>query len=61
MAFNDLCAGYISYCEYRRYVNNADIHFIKDSGDPAPYKIYRKSLKRVAIKDIIKRVIKWKK
>lgn len=61
MAYNDLCKGYISYCDYKRLVRNADILFIKDSEDPAPYKFYRKNLIRVAIKDTIKRVIKWKK
>ena len=61
MAFNDLCRGYISFCDYKRYTSNADILFVKDSDDTAPYKKYRKNLIRAAIKNTIKRIIIWKR
>ncbi len=60
MAFNDLKNNYISFRNYKDYVKSADILFIMDDEDGEPNKEYYKILRKVAIKNNIKRVMKWK-
>lgn len=60
MAFNDLSNNYISFRNYKDYVKSADILFIMDDDDGEPYKEYNNILRKVAVKNIIKRVMKWK-
>lgn len=58
IAFNDLRDNLISFCEYGKYVKEANILFIYDNDDFLPYKMYRKSLRKEAVKNIVKRIIR---
>jgi len=44
MAFDDFTEGRMSFLEYRKLLNSADILFIKDETDVNPYKEYKKEL-----------------
>ena len=45
MALDDFAEGCMSFREYRKLLAAADIHFIKDESDVAPYKEYEKQLR----------------
>ena len=59
MALDDFAEGCMSFREYRKLIAAADIHFIKDETDDAPYKVFEKQLREqlFSFKRIAKRVL----
>ena len=59
MALDDFAEGCMSFREYRKLLAAADIHFIKDETDDAPYKVFEKQFREqlFSFKRIAKRVL----
>ncbi|UKK49472.1 ATP-grasp domain-containing protein [Prevotella sp. E9-3] len=59
MALDDFSEGCMSFREYRKLLAAADIHFIKDETDDAPYKVFEKQFREqlYSFKRIAKRVL----
>ena len=59
MALDDFSEGCMSFCEYKRLLATADILFIKDESDAAPYQEYEKQVRELLLsyKRIAKRVL----
>ena len=59
MALDDFAEGCMSFREYRKLLAAADIHFIKDETDDAPYKVFEKQFREqlYSFKRIAKRVL----
>lgn len=59
MALDDFAEGCMSFREYRKLLATADIHFIKDETDDAPYKVFEKQFREqlFSFKRIAKRVL----
>ena len=59
MAFDDFAEGCMSFREYRRLLASADILFIKDAADVAPYQEFEKQLRKqlFSYKRIAKRLL----
>ena len=54
---DDWYYGFISFEEYNDDIDNADICFIKDEDDSAPYKAYVKHVRKLRFKHFIKHII----
>lgn len=54
---DDWYYGFISHKEYKEEISHADICFIKDENDIAPYKAYVKHVRKLRIKYFIKHII----
>ena len=54
---DDWYYDFISFKEYNEDISHADICFIKDKDDIAPYKAYVKHVRKLRFKHIIKRII----
>lgn len=57
MCLDDWYFRYISTSNYFEMVRSADISFIKDDKDPAPYKAYISEFKKRRIKRVLKKIL----
>ena len=56
MCMDDWYMSYITTKQYHKYLQTADITFVKDNDDPAPYAMMKKEYRRTYIKRIIRKL-----
>ncbi len=61
VVYDDYVAGYITSKDCQNYIQTSSFGFIQMKDDPMPFRIFQFQQKKREVKNLIKKLIRWKK